>query len=155
MINGNDLREVFEFAKLAPIKGYPELHWTGKRPYESTQYYPARIKERYTATLASPDLPREAEHHSDGKVVRIMDYKKAKKALDKIASHVDTHRRGNALSGPLKGFSIYDYQVLSLIIDQWNEGKEHIATINGNVARWLGENGFVVVEEGIGFLVER
>jgi len=85
----------------------------------------------------------------------IMDYKKAKKALDKIANHIDTHQRGNALSGPLKGFSLYDYQVLTSIIDQWNEGKEHIATINGNVAKWLGENGFDVVEEGIKFLVER
>lgn len=29
----------FEFAKRPTIKGYPELRWTGKRPYESTQYY--------------------------------------------------------------------------------------------------------------------
>jgi hypothetical protein len=43
-------QEVFEFAKHTPIKGYPELHWTGKRPYESTQYYPARIKEQYIIT---------------------------------------------------------------------------------------------------------
>ena len=27
----------FEFAKRPTIKGYPELRWTGKRPYESTQ----------------------------------------------------------------------------------------------------------------------
>ena len=26
----------FEFAKRPTIKGYPELRWTGKRPYEST-----------------------------------------------------------------------------------------------------------------------
>jgi hypothetical protein len=84
-----------------------------------------------------------------------MDYKKARKALDKVANHVDTHQRGNALSGPLKGFSMYDYKILCSIIDQWNEGKEHITTINGNVAKWLGEIGFDVVEEGIGFLVER
>ena len=34
----------FEFE---PIKGYPELHWTGKRPYTSTQYYPAQLKESF------------------------------------------------------------------------------------------------------------
>ena len=37
----------FEFEKRQPIKGYPELHWTGKRPYTSTQYYPAQLKESY------------------------------------------------------------------------------------------------------------
>ena len=37
----------FEFEKRKPIKGYPELHWTGKRPYTSTQYYPAQLKESY------------------------------------------------------------------------------------------------------------
>ena len=37
----------FEFAKRPTIKGYPELRWTGKRPYESTQYYPAQLRERY------------------------------------------------------------------------------------------------------------
>lgn len=29
------------------IKGFPELRWTGKRPYKQTQYYPAQLKERY------------------------------------------------------------------------------------------------------------
>lgn len=38
---------VFEFAKLPTIKGYPELRWTGKRPYRSTQYYPAQLRETY------------------------------------------------------------------------------------------------------------
>jgi hypothetical protein len=52
----HDAQEVFEFAKLAPIKGYPELHWTGKRPYESTQYYPARIKEQYIITPPPPPM---------------------------------------------------------------------------------------------------
>jgi 23S rRNA A2030 N6-methylase RlmJ len=28
-----------------PIKGYPMLHWKGKRPFSSTQYYPAQLKE--------------------------------------------------------------------------------------------------------------
>ena len=37
----------FEFEKRPAIKGYPELHWTGKRPYNSTQYYPAQLKETY------------------------------------------------------------------------------------------------------------
>lgn len=37
----------FEFDKRPTIKGYPELRWTGKRPYESTQYYPAQLRERY------------------------------------------------------------------------------------------------------------
>lgn len=39
--------ETFEFEQRKPIKGYPELHWTGKRPYESTQYFPAQLRERY------------------------------------------------------------------------------------------------------------
>lgn len=29
------------------IKGYPELNWTGKRPFKSTQYFPAQLKEVY------------------------------------------------------------------------------------------------------------
>ncbi len=29
------------------IKGFPELRWTGKRPFKQTQYYPAQLKERY------------------------------------------------------------------------------------------------------------
>lgn len=37
----------FTFEQRQPIKGYPELHWTGKRPYTSTQYYPAQLKESY------------------------------------------------------------------------------------------------------------
>lgn len=39
--------ESFEFEKVKTIKGYPELHWTGKRPYQSTQYFPAQLRERY------------------------------------------------------------------------------------------------------------
>lgn len=34
----------FKFEQRQPIKGYPELHWIGKRPYTSTQYYPAQLK---------------------------------------------------------------------------------------------------------------
>lgn len=37
----------FEFDRRPTIKGFPELRWTGKRPYESTVYYPAQLKERY------------------------------------------------------------------------------------------------------------
>ena len=39
--------ESYEFEPIRTIKGYPELHWTGKRPYRSTQYFPAQLKERY------------------------------------------------------------------------------------------------------------
>ena len=33
--------------KFEPIKGYPMLNWKGKRPFSSTQYYPAQLKESY------------------------------------------------------------------------------------------------------------
>lgn len=38
--------ETFEF-DLPPIRGFPELRWAGKRPFRSTQYYPAQKKEAY------------------------------------------------------------------------------------------------------------
>jgi len=31
--------------KFQPIKGYPMLNWRGKRPFNSTQYFPAQLKE--------------------------------------------------------------------------------------------------------------
>jgi len=34
--------EKYEFE---PIKGYPMLNWRGKRPFTSTQFYPAQLKE--------------------------------------------------------------------------------------------------------------
>lgn len=37
----------FAFTQRPTIKGFPELRWTGKRPYRSTQYYPAQLRERY------------------------------------------------------------------------------------------------------------
>ena len=37
----------FDIPKRAPIKGFPELRWTGKRPFKITQYYPAQLKETY------------------------------------------------------------------------------------------------------------
>ena len=33
--------------KFEPIRGYPMLQWAGKRPFTSTQYYPAQHKETY------------------------------------------------------------------------------------------------------------
>ena len=36
--------ENYEFE---PIKGYPMLNWKGKRPFTSTQYFPAQLKESY------------------------------------------------------------------------------------------------------------
>lgn len=38
--------ETFEF-DLPPIRGFPELRWAGKRPFKSTQYFPAQKKEAY------------------------------------------------------------------------------------------------------------
>ena len=40
-------QQIFEFDQKPPIKGFPELRWTGKRPYRSTVYFPAQIRERY------------------------------------------------------------------------------------------------------------
>lgn len=45
-----DEQLTFEFEQRKTIKGYPELHWTGKRPYTSTQYYPAQLKESFGKT---------------------------------------------------------------------------------------------------------
>lgn len=36
--------EKYEFE---PIRGYPMLNWRGKRPFTSTQYYPAQLKEMH------------------------------------------------------------------------------------------------------------
>jgi DNA modification methylase len=41
----------FEFEQRPTIKGFPELRWTGKRPYKSTQYYPAQLRESYGAPV--------------------------------------------------------------------------------------------------------
>lgn len=40
--DGVDNVEKFQFA---PIKGYPMLNWRGKRPFTSTQFFPAQLKE--------------------------------------------------------------------------------------------------------------
>jgi DNA modification methylase len=42
-----ETESIFEFEPKPTIKGYPELHWTGKRPYRSTQYFPAQLREQY------------------------------------------------------------------------------------------------------------
>lgn len=34
-----------------PIRGYPELRWAGKRPFTSTQFFPAQRKEQYGETI--------------------------------------------------------------------------------------------------------
>lgn len=47
MAGNNTQDELFEFEERPVIKGYPELRWTGKHPYTSTQYYPAQLKESY------------------------------------------------------------------------------------------------------------
>lgn len=39
---GGESVEKYQFA---PIKGYPMLNWRGKRPFTSTQYFPAQLKE--------------------------------------------------------------------------------------------------------------
>ncbi|MED0657121.1 site-specific DNA-methyltransferase [Anoxybacillus ayderensis] len=45
-MENNKIQQVEHF-KFEPIKGYPMLHWKGKRPFESTFYYPAQLKEVY------------------------------------------------------------------------------------------------------------
>ncbi|MEN3977670.1 site-specific DNA-methyltransferase [Acinetobacter sp. CWB-B33] len=40
----NSQEGVFKFD---PIKGYPMLNWKGKRPFTSTHYYPAQLKEQH------------------------------------------------------------------------------------------------------------
>lgn len=39
----NDIQQLL----FEPIKGYPMLHWQGKRPFTSTQYFPAQLKEQH------------------------------------------------------------------------------------------------------------
>jgi adenine-specific DNA-methyltransferase len=34
-----------------PIRGYPELRWTGKRPFRGTSYFPAQLKESHGDTV--------------------------------------------------------------------------------------------------------
>jgi len=39
--------ERVEEYKFEPIRGYPMLNWRGKRPFNSTQFFPAQIKEMH------------------------------------------------------------------------------------------------------------
>ena len=43
--------ETVDKIEFEPIKGYPMLYWKGKRPFTSTQYYPAQLKETYGAEV--------------------------------------------------------------------------------------------------------
>lgn len=43
--------EDVEDFKFQPIKGFPMLNWRGKRPFTSTQFYPAQLKETYGEEL--------------------------------------------------------------------------------------------------------
>lgn len=44
LIEENSQEAIYKFE---PIKGYPMLHWQGKRPFTSTRYYPAQLKEQH------------------------------------------------------------------------------------------------------------
>jgi len=39
--------ESVEDFQFEPIKGQPMLNWRGKRPFTSTQFYPAQLKESF------------------------------------------------------------------------------------------------------------
>ena len=43
---GQNIESVEDF-KFEPIKGQPMLSWRGKRPFTSTQFYPAQLKETF------------------------------------------------------------------------------------------------------------
>ncbi|MFM0260463.1 DNA methyltransferase [Paraburkholderia sediminicola] len=43
--NGASTVENVNEYEFVPIKGYPMLNWRGKRPFTSTQYFPAQLKE--------------------------------------------------------------------------------------------------------------
>lgn len=45
-VDNNNIENVEKY-QFEPIKGYPMLHWKGKRPFRSTQYYPAQLKEKH------------------------------------------------------------------------------------------------------------
>ena len=46
-LNISESVESVETYEFEPIQGYPMLNWKGKRPFQSTQYYPAQLKETY------------------------------------------------------------------------------------------------------------
>lgn len=47
----SEQQEEFVFDTRPTIKGFPELRWTGKRPYRSTVYYPAQLRESYGSPI--------------------------------------------------------------------------------------------------------
>ena len=47
-----------ETLNFEPIKGYPMLHWRGKRPFTSTHFYPAQLKEQHGEAVEGPDGKR-------------------------------------------------------------------------------------------------
>lgn len=51
----NGAGQQFLFDPEPVIKGFPELRWTWKRPYRSTQYYPAQLRESYGDPSVGPD----------------------------------------------------------------------------------------------------
>ena len=46
-INISDSTDSVETIEFEPIRGYPMLNWKGKRPFRSTQFYPAQRKETH------------------------------------------------------------------------------------------------------------
>ena len=50
-IHGEMKLDKVEEYQFESIKGYPMLHWKGKRPFNSTQYYPAQLKESYSEEI--------------------------------------------------------------------------------------------------------
>jgi adenine-specific DNA-methyltransferase len=46
-LSEEDQESNVEEYKFEPIKGYPMLNWRGKRPYTSTRYFPAQLKEAH------------------------------------------------------------------------------------------------------------
>ena len=46
-LNITDPIDTVESYQFAPIQGEPMLNWRGKRPFQSTQYYPAQLKETH------------------------------------------------------------------------------------------------------------
>lgn len=47
LINVQQDMTTVEDYKFEPIKGFPMLRWAGKRPFRSTQYFPAQLKENH------------------------------------------------------------------------------------------------------------
>lgn len=45
LLNLNTDKETVNDYQFEPIQGYPMLNWKGKRPFRSTHYYPAQLKE--------------------------------------------------------------------------------------------------------------